>query len=93
MNTRIKNIQNVVSVKKRILDVELSRLEVGMSNTRLVYEAEEELSDARKKELETMLSYREIMSQLELIRGSILHDKDLEEINNGQFYLIKNLTE
>ena len=92
VNIRIENIQNVVSVKKRILDVELSRMEAGMSNTRLVYEAEEELSDARKEELETMLNYREIMSQLALIRGSILSERKLENVVNNRFILSDNLT-
>jgi outer membrane protein len=91
LSKRIGNMKKVVGVKERLLEVEFSRLEAGYSNSRLVYEAEEELFDARQKELESIVQYKIALSRLSMVCGRSLMDKKLEKRENDQFFLHEKL--
>ena len=75
MNERIKTIENVISYRKHLLEIELIRLTYGQSNSRLIYEAEEKLSDAKQLHIETVMRFRTAMAQLERVTGSVLQRK------------------
>jgi outer membrane protein TolC len=92
LRKRMENIRTVVDYNEYLLDVELSRLDAGKSNSRIIYEAEEELRKSREAELEHMLRYREAVMQLALTRGSVLHEKELEQRENDQIFLSDSLT-
>ncbi|MBN1696803.1 MAG: TolC family protein [Spirochaetales bacterium] len=91
LSKRRENMKKVVGVKQRLLDVELSRLEAGYSNSRLVYEAEEELFDARQNEMDTIVRYKLAVSRLAMVCGTSLSDKNLEKRENGKFFLEERL--
>ena len=91
LRDRVMNAHKVVDFRKRMLDVELSRLEAGKSNSRLIYAAEEELTKARRWELESIAALREAMMQLAYFRGSVLLDKGFENIEGEQVILSEQL--
>lgn len=91
LRERIRNARKVVEFRKRLLEVELSRLEAGKSTTRLIYQAEEELTKAREWELESIVRYREALMQLAYFRGSVLLDKNLESMEGDQVVLSEQL--
>ena len=91
LRERIQNARKVVGFRKRLLEVELSRLEAGKSTTRLIYQAEEELTKAREWELESIVRYREALMQLAYFRGSVLLDKGLESMEGDQVVLSDQL--
>jgi len=91
LRERVANANKVVDFRNRMLDVELSRLEAGKSNTRLIYAAEEELTKARRWELESIAALREAMMQLAYFRGSVLLDKGFESIEGEQVVLSEQL--
>ena len=91
LRERVENAHKVVDFRRRMLDVELSRLEMGKSNTRLIYAAEEELTKARRWELESIATLREAMMQLAYFRGSVLLDKGFENIEGEQVVLSEQL--
>ncbi|UCF97246.1 MAG: TolC family protein, partial [Spirochaetaceae bacterium] len=80
LRSRVENANKVVEFRKSMLDAEMSRLEAGKSTSRLIYAAEEELTEARRWELESIAALREAMMQLAYFRGSVLLDKGFENI-------------
>ena len=91
LRERVENARKVVEFRRRMLEVELSRLELGKSNTRLIYEAEEELTEAQRWELESIAALREALMQLAYFRGSVLLDKGFERIQGEQVVLSEAL--
>jgi outer membrane protein len=91
LRSRVENAQKVVEFRNSALDAELSRLEAGKSNSRLIYAAEEELTEARRWELESIAALRESLMQLAYFRGSVLLDKGLESIEGEQVVLSEKL--
>jgi outer membrane protein TolC len=91
LRMRIENAGTVVQLKRRLLDIEQARMQAGKSTIRLVYDAEEKLTDARKRELEYIVRFREASMDLAFVRGSVLRDKGLEELADGQVVLSEPL--
>lgn len=91
LRERVANAHKVVDFRKLMLEVELSRLEAGKSNSRLIYAAEEELTKARRWELESIAALREAMMQLAYFRGSVLLDRGFENIEGDQVVLSEQL--
>jgi outer membrane protein len=91
LRLRIQNAGAVVQLKRRLLDIEQARLQARAGTIRQVYDAEEKLTDARKRELEYIVRFREASMALALVRGSVLRDKGLEELTDGQVVLSEPL--
>jgi outer membrane protein len=91
LGSRVENAHKVVEFRKLMLDAELSRLEAGKSNSRLVYAAEEELTGARRWQLESIAALREAVMRLAYFRGSVLLDKGFERIEGEQVVLSEQL--
>jgi outer membrane protein TolC len=85
--SRIENAAKIVQLTRRLLEIEQARMQAGKTTIRQVYETEERLSEARKRELDVVVRYREALMDLALVRGSVLRDKGLEELINGQVVL------
>ncbi|HAR63278.1 MAG TPA: hypothetical protein DCS13_07425 [Candidatus Margulisbacteria bacterium] len=77
LQKRIKSTKIIVDFQKKLLEVEIARMQEGKSNIRKVYEIEKERDEANRKALETIVRYREAIMQLVYIRGSLLIDKGL----------------
>jgi outer membrane protein TolC len=91
LRKRVANAHKVVEFRKQMLEAELSRMELGKSNSRLIYAAEEELTEARRWELESIAALREAVMQLAYFRGSVLLDKGFEHIQGEQIILSDRL--
>jgi outer membrane protein len=91
LRLRIQNAGAIVQLKMRLLDIEQARMQAGRSTIRLVYDAEEKLTEARKRELEYIVRFREASMDLAIVRGSVLRDKGLEELTDGQVVLSEPL--
>lgn len=74
----IDSYQTVVDFNQKVLDSELTRLEVGKTNSRAVLEAEEDLFEAKVSYLQGLVQYERSLLELESIKGSLLRNRSLE---------------
>ena len=81
----------MITLNERLLQAEVARFESGKSNSRLIYTAEEELTEARRRELESIAALRGAMMQLAYFRGSVLLDQGFERIEGEQVVLSEQL--
>ncbi len=88
---RVDSLNRVADAKRRLLEVEVARLEAGTSNIHQVYEAEEGVSEAQREVLRAIVRYRETLMQLAVTRGSVLKDQGLERLEGGQVLLADEL--
>lgn len=68
---------------EELLDVELKRLESGMSTSRTVLQREEDLNRVREERLRALIAYKRAGLELELTRGSLLERFGMEITNVG----------
>jgi outer membrane protein TolC len=81
---RIVNLRSVVDYRRKLLDSEIARFPAGKSNTHLIFDAEEKLSQAELSEAESRVRCREASLQLALVTGTLLADRGLESIDEGR---------
>jgi outer membrane protein TolC len=91
LRARIESLRRVAAVKRRLLDVELARLEAGTSDMHQVYEAEEELSESQRDVLQAIVRFRGALLDLAVTRGSVLLDQGLERLEGEQVVLSDEL--
>lgn len=91
LHARIENAKTVSDVKRRLLNVEMARLQNGTVSLVDVYNAEDALNKARLSELQSIVRYRQAAMQLEMVSGSVLKDQGLEKLADGQVTLIESL--
>jgi outer membrane protein TolC len=68
----------VEDLNKRLLDMELARLEAGKSDSQSVLEKEENLNKAIDAKLESMIEYKRALLELEIAEGSLLLSHGIE---------------
>jgi outer membrane protein TolC len=88
---RVNTANEAVKLRMHLLDVELIRLKAGKSNSRLIFEIEEKLTEAKLLNLESHTRYRISAVLLAKIRGTLLIDKKLETIIDGNPVLAEDL--
>jgi outer membrane protein TolC len=81
---RIVNLRSVVDYRRKLLDSEIARFPAGKSNTHLIFDAEEKLSQAELSEAESRVHCREASLQLALVTGTLLAERGLESIDDGR---------
>jgi outer membrane protein len=91
LREHIDNQRKVVEVKSELLKVQTARLQEGTASLVEVYDAEDALRQARQRELEAIVRYRQAMMDLERVSGSVLRDNSLEELKDGQVALSEEL--
>ena len=74
----VQSYQTVVDFHQELFEAQLARLEVGSIDSRTVLETEEQLFQAKVNAVESLVSYRKALLELELIRGSTLHSRNLD---------------
>jgi outer membrane protein TolC len=74
----INSYQTVVDFNQKVLDSELTRLEVGRTTSRAVLEAEEDLFEAKVSYFQGLVQYERALLELESIKGSLLRNRSLE---------------
>ena len=82
---RLDHIRTVVEFKRKLLDVELEKMNAGKSNTRLIYEKEEDFYKVKERQLEIAVEYRTALLQLAFLRGKTLSIWGLNDLDSGNF--------
>lgn len=77
-SNNINSYQTVVDFNRKVLDSELTRLEVGRTTSRAVLEAEEDLFEAKVSYVQGLVQYERSLLELESIKGSLLRNRSLE---------------
>ena len=83
----IISARNVLTSKAHMLETANSLLDSGKGTIGAVYQARDELNQARRIELNSMLRYRESLVQLTFIQGALLAKWDLERTSDGRVLL------
>lgn len=93
VDTALKNVESAkaqiqgfiaaTAKGEELLDVELKRLESGMSTSRTVLQREEDLNRVREERLRALIAYKRAGLELELTRGSLLERFGMEITNVG----------
>jgi outer membrane protein TolC len=88
VDTSIKNVRNALSqagsyaeavrLNERLLEVELARLNAGLSNSRLVLDRDEELNRAKEYYLESLVNFEKASVALEAVKGTLLRNHGIE---------------
>lgn len=74
----VRNYDSVAAFHERLLESQIDRLHEGVVDNRTVLETEERLSDARVSVVEGLVAYRRALLELEMVRGSLLEDRQME---------------
>ncbi len=74
----IVNRQNVAKYYQNLLDTQLTRLDVGASDSRTVLETEEKTFQAKIDQVESQVLYEKALLDLELVSGSVLSGRGVE---------------
>ncbi|HKP96418.1 MAG TPA: TolC family protein [Fibrobacteria bacterium] len=80
---RMRSAEKVVRYREKLMEAERSMRKAGKSNSRLVYEAEERLAQARQWALETRVKHRITRLQIAAMAGVLLKDRGLEGLHSG----------
>jgi outer membrane protein TolC len=92
LKERIKKARNVVTIREKILNTEMSSIKTGKSNFRRAYALEENLSKAKQWELESHVLFKLTRLQWDLICGTLLQNKGFETVKNDKPVLIEHLS-
>ena len=82
LRERIENARSVTEYRQKLLEAEFSRLDAGKSTSRLIFEAEEKLSEAKQFEFESWVRHREAATQFAVYSGALLARRGLETLND-----------
>ena len=69
---------DIVKLRKRLLDSELARLDAGKSSTRLILEKEDDYRNAKEFSLKNNVELQTARMELELAGGTILLNHNIE---------------
>lgn len=78
LHSTIASQREVILFHEQLLETQLARLEVGVVDSRAVFETEEKLFQARIDLLETMVSYQKALLENELYQGAVLVERNLD---------------
>lgn len=85
--------QRAVEKGQELLKVELSRLDSGLSTSRIVLQREEDLNRIREERLRSLIAYKRAILVLELTRGSLLERFGMDmKIEDPTFTPVKRPT-
>jgi outer membrane protein TolC len=81
----VKNYGSVAEFNQKLLESQLARLEVGKTDSKTVLETEEKLFEAKIAVADNFVQYQKSLLELELIRGTVLRNRNLE-LNKRELY-------
>jgi len=90
LEKRVESARNIIEFKKKRLDTEFIRFKEGKSNSRLIWEIQQEYTSARKEQMQVILKYKETLFELFFYSGSVLQERGLEIIEENKVLLSKN---
>jgi outer membrane protein TolC len=74
-----RGYQTIVDFHQKLLEAQLARLEVGSADSKTVLETEEQLFAAKVNSVESLVLSRKAVLELELVRGSTLSVRNMEQ--------------
>lgn len=75
---QVKEQSGVVEMTRKLLDTETERFRIGKSNSRMLFEREQNLINAREGEAETLVKFMKALHQLDLAEGALLMNRGVE---------------
>ncbi len=85
------NARAVSGFRRQLLEVERQRFDAGQSDILRIFEAEQNLSEARSQEMESCAQVRKARVDLAAASGTPLRDWGLEAMDNGRIILAASL--
>jgi len=83
IEAQLQGYRKVVDFSERLLEVEMSRLEAGKSDSRKVLQIEQDLSGARVAHLQTLVKFEKALVELRAAEGTVLAARSLEPEDLG----------
>ena len=80
----IENYEVMELFIQRLLDVELSRLDAGKSDSRKVLEVEEDLFEAKTDRITSAIDYQKALVTWDLAQGALLRSWDLDLLDDSR---------
>ena len=74
-----RGYETIVDFQQKLLEAQWARLEVGSADSKTVLETEERLFEAKVSSVESLVLFRKALLELELVRGSGLSARSLEQ--------------
>ena len=74
----VADYQKVVDFNQRLLDAELSRLEVGKTDSQRVLQTEEKLFEAKRAVQEVLVDYQKAFLEWEIGKGTLLRSRRVD---------------
>jgi outer membrane protein TolC len=78
LRANIASQREVIGFHEQLLETQLARLDVGVVDSRAVFETEEKLFQARIDLLETMVDFQKALLENELYQGGVLEARNMD---------------
>lgn len=78
LRANIASQREVIGFHEQLLETQLARLDVGVVDSRAVFETEEKLFQARIDLLETMVDFQKALLENELYQGGVLQARNMD---------------
>ncbi len=90
LEERVECTRKIVDFRKKRLDTEFIRFKEGKSNSRLIWEIQQEYASTREEGMQVILKYKEALLELSFYSGSVLQERGLEIIEDKKVFLADN---
>lgn len=80
LRDQVEDYQEVVRLQERLLNAQLEALELGRGDSRMVFEAEQDYTDARLAVIESQVRYQRRLIEREILLGTYLANKGMDLI-------------
>ncbi len=81
---QVKYSAKMVDINKKLLEVEMSKLEAGKSNSRDLFEKEDQFRKAQETELKSIVNYQKNILELQVAEGTLLASFGIEIMKDIQ---------
>lgn len=78
--TQVQSYKTIADFNRRLLEVELARLETGKSDSRKVFDVESDLFKARSAENQSLVDHQKAFIELDLVQGTALSRRSVEVV-------------
>lgn len=78
LESQVEDYRNVVELQQSLLDAELSALEMGRTDSREVFQAEQDLTEAKMAEVESLVEYKRRTVEQQVLEGTYLDDRGMD---------------
>lgn len=79
---QLKYAQQIISIQKKLFDIELLRLNAGQSSSRIVLEKEDNYRKAQEEELISLVNQQRALIEMDLASGMILQKYNIDTLES-----------